>query len=97
VLIHLRARAVEAKRAKRHLPTLERIVMKISSTVLSSPRLLGAAQKAAHLGGRVLSHDGTIGPLPGPGRAWSDARDCPVPARESFRAWWADRDGKDRP
>jgi len=97
VLVHLRARAVEAKRAKRRLLTLERIVMKISSTVLSSPRLLGAAQNAAHLGGRVLSHDGTIGPLPGPGRAWSDARDCPVPARESFRAWWADRDRKDRP
>jgi L-lactate dehydrogenase complex protein LldF len=97
VLVHLRARAVEAKRAKRRLPTLERIAMQNSSTVLSSPRLLGAAQRVAHLGGRVLSRDGTIGPLPGPGRAWSNARDSPVPPRESFRSWWAARDPKDRP
>ena len=91
VLVHLRARAVEAKRATRRLPSLEGITMKSSSTVLASPRLLGAAQKAARLGGRVLGRDGVIGPLPGPGRAWSDARDSPVPPRRSFRSWWTDR------
>jgi L-lactate dehydrogenase complex protein LldF len=97
VLLHLRARAVEAKRAKRRRPALEGIAMKCSATVLSSPGLLRAAQKVAHYGGRALSRHGTIGPLPGPGRAWSDARDSPVPPRHSFRAWWADRDRKDPP
>jgi L-lactate dehydrogenase complex protein LldF len=95
VLVHLRERIVEVRRAKRRLPTLEGIAMKSAATVLRSPRRLGAAQKVAHFGGRALGRDGTIGPLPGPARAWSDARDSPVPPRDSFRAWWADRNRKD--
>jgi L-lactate dehydrogenase complex protein LldF len=90
VLVHLRATAVEAKRAGRVLPSAEGMAMKASAKVLSSPALLTAAQTAARLGGRVLGRDGRIGPLPGPGRAWSDARDSPVPPAQSFRSWWTD-------
>ena len=91
VLVHLRARAVEAKRAKRHLPSAESLAMTTSAKVLASPKLLSAAQRAARIGGRVLGRDGVIGPIPGPGRAWSDARDSPAPPEQSFRSWWAER------
>jgi L-lactate dehydrogenase complex protein LldF len=89
VLVHLRARAVEAKRAKRAWPDSERIAMTGSSLVLSSPVLLRYAQKAARLGGRILGRRGVISRIPGPGRRWSDARDSPVPPASSFRSWWA--------
>ncbi|MFI6847312.1 LutB/LldF family L-lactate oxidation iron-sulfur protein [Kitasatospora sp. NBC_00085] len=85
VLAHLRARAVEAKR--RPLDP-EGLAMKAAATVLDSPRLLSAAQKAAALGGRVLARDGRIGRLPGPLHGWSDTRDTPAPPAESFRTWW---------
>ncbi|MGW4649862.1 LutB/LldF family L-lactate oxidation iron-sulfur protein [Kitasatospora sp. NPDC004289] len=83
VLTHLRAKAVEAEGSG-----LEAVAMKAAGYVLDSPRLLGAAQKAAALGGRLLSRDGKIGRVPGPMHGWSDSRDTPVPPAESFRAWW---------
>jgi L-lactate dehydrogenase complex protein LldF len=84
VLAHLRAKAVEAKGGG----TVEALAMKAVGKVLDSPRLLGAAQKAASLGGRVLAHDGRIGRLPGPLSGWTDTRDTPAPPAESFRTWW---------
>jgi L-lactate dehydrogenase complex protein LldF len=29
-----------------------------------------------------------MGRVPGPGAAWTEARDLPLPPAESFRAWW---------
>ncbi|MFD9127679.1 LutB/LldF family L-lactate oxidation iron-sulfur protein [Kitasatospora sp. NPDC059571] len=83
VLTHLRAEAVEAKGR-----SAEALAMKAAAVVLDSPRLLGAAQRAAALGGRALARDGRIGRLPGPLHGWSDSRDTPAPAAESFRSWW---------
>ncbi|MFE1902278.1 LutB/LldF family L-lactate oxidation iron-sulfur protein [Streptomyces gardneri] len=88
VLAHLRAEVVEAERADRRTPTAEALAMKAAATVLDSPALLGAAQKAASLGGRALARRGRIGRLPGPMRGWSETRDTPVPPAESFRTWW---------
>jgi len=88
VLAHLRAEVVEAKRRSRRTPTVEAIAMKTAAAVLSSPSRLAAAQKAAALGGRVLSREGVIGHLPGPLHGWSDARDTTAPPSESFRTWW---------
>ncbi|MGW8359541.1 LutB/LldF family L-lactate oxidation iron-sulfur protein [Streptomyces wedmorensis] len=88
VLAHLRAEVVEAKRSAKRLPTAEALAMKAAATVLDSPALLGAAQKAASLGGRALARRGRIGRLPGPMRGWSETRDTPVPPAESFRTWW---------
>ncbi|MFF7777805.1 LutB/LldF family L-lactate oxidation iron-sulfur protein [Streptomyces tanashiensis] len=88
VLAHLRAEVVEAERAERRTPTPEALAMKAAATVLDSPALLGAAQKAASLGGRALARRGRIGRLPGPLRGWSETRDTPVPPAESFRTWW---------
>lgn len=83
VLTHLRAKVVEAKGR-----SAEALAMKAAATVLDSPRLLAAAQKAAALGGRALARNGHIGRLPGPLHGWSDSRDTPVPPAESFRTWW---------
>ncbi|MFC9398239.1 LutB/LldF family L-lactate oxidation iron-sulfur protein [Streptomyces sp. NPDC057027] len=88
VLAHLRAEVVEAERADRRTPTAEALAMKAAAAVLDSPALLGAAQKAASLGGRALARRGRIGRLPGPLRGWSETRDTPVPPAESFRTWW---------
>lgn len=82
VLVHLRAKAVEAKRRDRLLPTSEALVMKAAGAVLSSPRRLTAT------GARLVARDGRIGTLPGPFARWSGTRDTPAPARESLRAWW---------
>jgi L-lactate dehydrogenase complex protein LldF len=87
VLVHLRARVVDESRERR-MPTPERLAMTAARWVLSEPSRLGTAQRAASAGGRLLSRRGRIGRLPGPLSAWTDARDAPVPAEESFRTWW---------
>jgi L-lactate dehydrogenase complex protein LldF len=91
VLVHLRAKVVEEKRAHRRLPSAEELAMKSAAVALSSPGRLRAAQWAAAFGGRIVGRKGRIGRLPGPGHAWTDARDAPAPPRESFRSWWAAR------
>ncbi|MFE3876135.1 lactate utilization protein B [Kitasatospora sp. NPDC059146] len=95
LLVHLRAEVVEAERGAGGLPTGEALAMKAAAAVLGSPALLGAAQKAASLGGRALARNGRIGRLPGPFSGWSADRDTPAPPAESFRAWWRkNREGK---
>jgi L-lactate dehydrogenase complex protein LldF len=87
VLVHLRARVVDEGRTRK-VPSPERLAMTAARSVLAGPSRLAAAQRAAAAAGRLLGHDGRISRLPGPASAWTEARDVPVPARESFRAWW---------
>ena len=90
VLVHLRARVVESKRARLRPPTAEALAMKAARMVLAKPGRLRAAQRAARLGGRLLARDGRIGELPLPSalNGWSASRDLPVPPAETFRGWW---------
>jgi L-lactate dehydrogenase complex protein LldF len=83
VLVHLRARSVEA-RGKR---SPEAIAMAAAAWVFASPRRYERAQRLGSLA-RLVARGGTISHLPWPGSRWTDARDAPVPAPESFRTWW---------
>ncbi|WP_030664214.1 lactate utilization protein B [Streptomyces rimosus] len=87
VLVHLRARAVDAARGG-SLPTPESLAMKAAALTLATPRRLSFAQRAGALGSRLLARRGVLRRLPGPLHRWSDTRDTPAPPRETFRAWW---------
>ncbi|WP_275293540.1 lactate utilization protein B [Amycolatopsis sp. La24] len=83
VLTHLRAKAVEAKSARRP----EALAMSALARVLGDPKRYEAAQRLGSLGARIMPHD-HVSRLPWPGSKWTASRDAPLPARESFRAWW---------
>ena len=94
VLVHLRAKVVDAKREKTFSP--ERTIFQLSGRVLRSPRLLAAAQRAGSLGGKLVARSGRIRRLPPPLNGWTETRDAPAPPPESFRAWWARTRGPGR-
>ncbi|QWC86237.1 lactate utilization protein [Nocardioidaceae bacterium] len=100
VLVDQRRAVVDAKRGKR--PSAEALAMKAVGAAFGSPRRLGALEQASGLAGRAVSRLGSVTlpggrsalrSAPGPGRAWTDARDAPAPPAESFRAWWERTDG----
>ncbi|RZT85948.1 L-lactate dehydrogenase complex protein LldF [Pseudonocardia sediminis] len=102
VLVHLRAEVVDAHKAAPGLPSVQDMAMKAASWTLSSSGRIGAAEKVSGLGGRLINKLGghaapggapMLGALPGPAAAWAGSRDVPVPAEESFRAWWERTDG----
>jgi L-lactate dehydrogenase complex protein LldF len=93
-LVHLRGQVVDAKREKHF--SAERALFTTTGRVLSSPRLLAAAQRAASRGSKLVARSGWIRRLPPPLSGWTDTRDAPAPPPESFRAWWARTKGPQR-
>ena len=89
LLVELRGR-VTAEHG--HQP--ETAAMKAAAWVLSDPKRLAGAQKAATVAGKVIG-DRTIRSVPGLG-AWANARDLPNPPKESFRQWWARERGEEQ-
>ncbi|MER7762845.1 lactate utilization protein B [Streptomyces sp. NPDC097619] len=93
VLLHLRERVVlggtvtrdgvrtRIRPARGH--AAERAAMRAARLLLDRPDALHAAE-------RLLARARRLRPrrLPGPGRAWTDTRELPVPPAEPFRGWW---------
>ncbi|MFC7340480.1 LutB/LldF family L-lactate oxidation iron-sulfur protein [Saccharopolyspora griseoalba] len=92
LLVHLRTRVVEEHERKTPLDAL----MGAASWVLGDAKRLTAVQKMASWSRKLMGRRSTIGRLPGPLAKWTDARDAPAPAEESFRAWWQRTRGGDR-
>jgi L-lactate dehydrogenase complex protein LldF len=99
VLVHLRQTGVDAGRAG---PSVERTAMRAMSWVMRDRRRYAAALRAARRGSaplRLMAGGRTaVRRLPWPLSAWTDSRDAPLPARQSFREWWTareeERDGR---
>ena len=87
LLVHLRARHVEERRAASRVPSPEAVAMAAAAWVMSSPGRFAAAERASRLG-RLLGRD-RIRALPPPLSAWTSGRDAPMPPPETFREWWA--------
>jgi L-lactate dehydrogenase complex protein LldF len=66
----------------------ERLAYRLSAAVLRRPWLYRLALRCARLVLRPLARDGWLRHLPGPGKAWTAARDFPAPAARSFRERW---------
>ena len=99
VLVDLRSQVVDAHREDR-IPGPEAAAMKATAWAFSDARRLSLAQRASGLAGRVLdrvsrrdnaSGRAMLGWLPSVGHKWTQARDMPVPPRQSFRQWWKGR------
>ncbi|WP_295627800.1 LutB/LldF family L-lactate oxidation iron-sulfur protein [uncultured Corynebacterium sp.] len=93
ILVHLRARAVEAE--KRTVPSQMDLMMKAASAVMSSGARMALAERGLPLGRILAGRDRRIGSLPGLAGGWTDQRDIPAPPKESFRNWWR-RHGSER-
>jgi L-lactate dehydrogenase complex protein LldF len=86
VLLHLRAKAVEAS-----TPARERALMRTVAWVFGSSRRLALAQRFARLAQRPLVRRARIRRLPWPLSAWTKTRDLRPVAKTSFRDWWRER------
>ena len=65
--------------------------MAAAARIFHSERLFEWAQRSAFFGQAPLVRRGSIGWLPGPLSGWSAMRDLPALPRQSFRAWWRER------
>ena len=90
ILVHLRAGAVEERRAK-HMLDAEAIGMQAVLWLFGGPRRMAAARALGRVAQRALVQDSTISRLPGPLHGWTDSRDFPELPPQSFRSWWKQR------
>ncbi len=88
ILVHLRGKHVEERRAASRVPTAEAVAMAAAAWVMSDPKRFAAAEKASRAG-RLLARRGRLRSLPPPLSAWTGSRDAPAPPPETFREWWA--------
>jgi L-lactate dehydrogenase complex protein LldF len=88
MLVHLRARVIDAKAAAQPTPSPEALAMKGLAWVMRDPRRWTLALRSARLGRILGRKNGVIHHLPPPLSAWTAARDAPRPPAQSFRDSW---------
>jgi L-lactate dehydrogenase complex protein LldF len=88
ILVHLRGKHVEERRAASRVPTAESVAMGAAAWVMGNPRRFARAERLSRVG-RLLARRGRLRSLPPPLSAWTSSRDAPAPPAETFREWWA--------
>lgn len=83
-LLDLRRDEVEQKET----PWAERLAFKGFGLVAERPGWFEKSMRAGGWLARRVEEDGHLKAGPGPLKAWTDTRDFPAPARQSFRDWW---------
>ena len=86
VLLHLRAKAVEAAGDAR-----ERRVMRAVARAFGGARAFRTAERVGHVLQRPLVRRARITSLPPPLAGWTRSRDLRPLAKQSFRDWWKER------
>lgn len=86
MLVHLRHKVAEKKSHGR--PRLEPTIMAAGKWAFADHSHLESVEKLARAAAIVMGKTTHLGPLPWPAAPWTNARDIPMPPRESFRAWW---------
>jgi L-lactate dehydrogenase complex protein LldF len=86
MLVHMRYKVAEKKRHGR--PKLEPTLMAAGSWMFSDHANLEKVEGLAKVAATVMGRTTHLGPLPWPAAPWTNARDLPMPPKESFRAWW---------
>jgi L-lactate dehydrogenase complex protein LldF len=85
VLVHLRQSSVDK-------PSAERAAFRALSWIMRDKKRYARALRAARRGARLVP--GTkLRHLPWPVSGWTASRDAPLPARQTFREWWAKSHG----
>ncbi len=80
--------ATGQKPARTHAPRWERLAYWAWKEVLRRPWLYRVALRMARWVLRPMAREGWLKRLPGPGSGWTEVRDFPAPARQSFRDLW---------
>lgn len=71
-----------------YTPWSEKLAFKGYGFLASHPFLYDNAVQMAHAGTGFWAKDGIISSGPGPLSGWTESRDLPQPAKQSFRDWW---------
>ncbi|GAB3055209.1 LutB/LldF family L-lactate oxidation iron-sulfur protein [Virgibacillus ainsalahensis] len=72
-------------------PVSEKMMMKGFAQWASNPAAYKMSAKMARTALKPWTKDETIDNGPGPLKGWTDVRDFPAPAKQSFRSWYKDR------
>ena len=75
----------------RHLPWSIRAGISLYTLLATRPRLFRLAARIASRAGRIAGRGGWIRRIPGVLRSWTQTRDLPAPAAETFHEWWVKR------